>query len=158
MIDDAQLWLLRHGEAVAKSDSETPAENLARPLTAKGVRQSINAGKLLRELAPPFAACYCSPALRTKQTATLACQQLGIKAQPKKALLALSPHEGEALVKDGAAVLLVGHGPGWCDDLVQHLTGREVAMRKGAVAGIHIVNGQGSLDTLLTPSDIAGMV
>lgn len=158
MIDDASLWLLRHGTAADKSESNTPEEDYVRPLTRKGVRQSINAGKLLHQIAPKFDACYCSPMVRCVQTAVLACQEMpGVKPKREKKLIGISPKEGEELVKDGHARLLVGHGPE-LNDLVEHLTGRQVTMSRGTVAAIHVRDGQATLEQLLTPKDVAGMV
>jgi phosphohistidine phosphatase SixA len=88
MIKDAQLVLLRHGTAADKAENRTPQEDFVRPLTKKGVRQSVNAGRLLRRIGPKLDACYCSPAVRCVQTAVLACQELkGVKPKPKKELL-----------------------------------------------------------------------
>src|ERR671932_1207423 len=108
----AQLWLLRHGEAVpheSKSDAD-------RELTARGERQAVAAGSALARLGVEFAACYTSPKVRARDTARLACQALNV-----------APHEVAALAdgfdvddawelilgEDGedAKVLAVGHNP-----------------------------------------------
>jgi phosphohistidine phosphatase SixA len=158
MIDNAQLWLLRHGTAADKSPSNSYEEDFVRPLTTKGVRQSINAGKLLRTIAPDFHACYTSARVRCVQTAVLACQELkGVKPKTKKELLEISNSEAVGLIKDSQAVLLVGHGPEF-NNIVAHLTGRVVDLSRGTVAEIHVVNNQGELATLLTPKQIASMV
>lgn len=159
MIDNADLYLLRHGIAADKSASNTYEEDYVRPLTVDGVRQADDAGKVLRQIAPRFHACYTSPRIRTVQTAVLACQHLKGNVTPErdKDLLNMSMHDGQALIKDHAATLIVGHGPE-LNELVKKLTGRDVDLSRGAVAGIHVHNGQGSLTNLLTPKDIAGIV
>jgi phosphohistidine phosphatase len=158
MIADAQLYLLRHGIAADKSDTNTYEQDYVRPLTRKGVRQSINAGKVLRAIAPKLDSCYTSPRVRCVQSAVLACAELkGVEPQRDKALLEPSNEEVVHLVKDGKATLIVGHGPE-LNDAVQHLTGRVVDMSRGTIAGIQITNGQGKLEQLLTPKDVAGMV
>jgi phosphohistidine phosphatase len=158
MIESAQVFLLRHGVAGGKSESNTPAEDFVRPLTPKGVRQSVNAGKLLRRIAPKFDGCYTSPVVRCVQSAVLACEQLkGVKPKAKQELMSMSNSEGVALIKDGGCVLLVCHGPE-LDELVHHLTGRTVDTSRGTIAAVKITNGQGTLQTLLTPKQVAAMV
>jgi phosphohistidine phosphatase SixA len=158
MIKDAQLVLLRHGVASDKAEHRTPAEDFARSLSKKGVRQSVNAGRLLRRVGPRFDACYCSPAVRCVQTAVLACQELkGVKPKPKRELLSMSNRDGVGLVQDGGAVLLVLHGPD-LDSLVDYLTRRTVDTSRGTIAAVKITNGQGELTQLLTPKQIASMV
>lgn len=157
MIDNAHLWLLRHGAASGKSDTNTFEQDYVRPLTRKGVQQSIDAGKVLAELSPTIDAAYTSPRVRCVQSAVLACQELkGVEPHRDKTLLEMTSKAGEALAKDGQATLIVGHGPE-LNDLVEHLTGRQVTLAKGAIAGVHIKDGQGTLQQLLTPGDVAGM-
>src|SRR3954462_463201 len=67
-----QLWMLRHGEAVAH-DSKPDAE---RELTPRGRRQAEAAGAALAALNEEFAACYTSPNVRARETAALACAHL----------------------------------------------------------------------------------
>jgi phosphohistidine phosphatase SixA len=158
MDNSGQLILLLHGIAGDKAENRRPADDFARSLTKKGVRQSVNAGRLLRRIGPKFDAAYCSPAMRCVQSAVLACQELkGVKPKPKKELLSMSNSDGVALLKPGGATLLVLHGPD-LDSLVHYLTGRTVDTSWGTVVGIKISNGQGTLEQLLTPKQIAGMV
>lgn len=158
MVDDARLYLLRHGAASGKSDSNTYEDDYVRPLNAKGVRQSIDAGKVLRKIAPRIDHATCSPRIRCVQTAVLTCQELKGTVQPHrdKQLLQMSNHAGERLITDGQANLAVVHGPEM-DDLIKKLTGRDVHVSRGTIAGIHIVNGQGTLEQLLTPKDTAAI-
>ncbi len=137
------LWLLRHGEA---ADGSPDAE---RPLTEKGEQQARVAGRALKALGVKVDACLTSPKLRAVQTAQLACEPLGVDPQlePK---LAGGPFDPEALAAGlGDEVLLVGHDP----DLsmaVHSLTGAQVRMKKGGLAGI----AKGELIVLLRPKEL----
>ena len=140
------LWLLRHGDA---ADGSPDAE---RPLTGKGEKQSRNAGLALARLGVKLDACLTSPKVRAAETARLACEPLGIEPQhePK---LAGGPFDAEALAAGlGDNVLLVGHDPDF-SMAVHALTGAQVRMKKGGLAGVE----KGELMVLLRPKDTAGM-
>jgi phosphohistidine phosphatase len=137
------LWLLRHGDAADGSpDSE-------RPLTEKGERQSHAAGLALKRLGVELDACLTSPKRRAADTARLACEELGVEPQhePK---LAGGPFDGEALAAGlGENVLLVGHDPDF-SMAVHALTGAQVRMKKGGLAGVE----KGELKVLLRPDEL----
>jgi phosphohistidine phosphatase len=140
------LWLLRHGDAAEGSPDAD------RPLTGKGERQSRNAGRALAALGVNMDACLTSPKVRAADTARLACEALGIEPQlePK---LAGGPFDGEALAAGlGDNVLLVGHDPDF-SMAVHDLTGAQVRMKKGGLAGVE----KGELKTLLRPDELARM-
>jgi len=138
------IWLLRHGDAedgLGKPDA-------GRELTAKGERQSVAAGKALKELGVELDVCLTSPKVRAKQTAELACEQLGAPVEVDDRLrggdfdpLELAAGRGE--------VLLVGHEPDF-SSAVALVTGARVKMKKGGVAAIdnHL------LHALLRPKDV----
>jgi phosphohistidine phosphatase len=136
------LWLLRHGDAAEGSpDAE-------RPLTGKGEQQARAAGRALEQLGVKPAACLTSPKLRSADTARIACEELGVEPQlePK---LAGGPFDPEALAAGlGDDVLLVGHDPDF-SMAVHSLTGAQVRMKKGGLAGIE----KGELKVLLRPSE-----
>jgi phosphohistidine phosphatase len=137
------LWLLRHGDA---ADGSPDAE---RPLTEKGEAQSRAAGRALKELGVELDACLTSPKVRAAETARLACEPLGVEPQhePK---LAGGPFDGEALAAGlGDEVLLVGHDPDF-SMAVHALTGAQVRMKKGGLAGVE----RGELKVLLRPADL----
>ena len=137
------LWLLRHGDA---ADGSPDAE---RPLTKKGEKQSRAAGRALERLGVKLDACLTSPKVRAADTAKLACEALGIEPQlePK---LAGGPFDGEALAAGlGDNVLLVGHDPDF-SMAVHSLTGAQVRMKKGGLAGI----AKGELIVLLRPHEL----
>ena len=137
------LWLLRHGDA---ADGSPDAE---RPLTKKGERQSRAAGRALARLGVKLDACLTSPKVRAADTAKLACEPLGVepKHEPK---LAGGPFDGEALAAGlGDNVLLVGHDPDF-SMAVHALTGAQVRMKKGGLAGVE----KGELMVLLRPAEL----
>ncbi len=138
------LWLLRHGDA---ADGSPDAE---RPLTEKGEAQSRAAGRALAALGVEMDACLTSPKVRAADTARLACEPLGIDPQhePK---LAGGPFDAEALAAGlGDNVLLVGHDPDFSMAL-HGLTGAQVRMKKGGLAGVE----KGELKVLLRPDELA---
>jgi phosphohistidine phosphatase len=137
------IWLLRHGEA---EDGSPDAE---RPLTKKGERQSRAAGKALKKLGVKIDACLTSPKVRAAETARLACEALDVdpRHEPK---LAGGPFDAEALAAGlGDDVLLVGHDPDF-SMAVHSLTGAQVRMKKGGLAGIE----KGELIVLLRPAEL----
>ena len=137
------LWLLRHGDAADGSPDDE------RPLTKKGKKQARAAGGALRTLGVDLSACLTSPKLRAAETARIACEPLGIepKLEPK---LAGGPFDGEALAAGlGEHVLLVGHDPDF-SMAVHALTGAQVRMKKGGLAGVE----KGELMVLLRPAEL----
>ena len=140
------LWLLRHGDA---ADGSPDAE---RPLTKKGERQSRAAGRALKRLGVDVDACLTSPKVRAADTAKLACESLGIEPrhEPK---LAGGPFDAEALAAGlGDNVLFVGHDPDF-SMAVHALTGAQVRMKKGGLAGIE----KGELIVLLRPAELTAL-
>jgi phosphohistidine phosphatase len=140
------LWLLRHGDAADGSpDSE-------RPLTEKGEKQARAAGRALAALGVKLDACLTSPKTRAADTATLACEALGVDPQ-QEPKLAGGPFDAEALAAGlGDEVLLVGHDPDF-SMAVHALTGAQVRMKKGGLAGIE----KGELKVLLRPDELAAI-
>jgi phosphohistidine phosphatase len=136
------IWLLRHGDAAQGSpDSE-------RPLTEKGRGQSRWAGAALKAVGVELDACLTSPKVRAAETARLACEPFGVEPQlePK---LAGGPFDAEALAAGlGADVLLVGHEPDF-SMAVHDLTGAQVRLKKGGLAGIE----KGELMVLMRPRE-----
>jgi phosphohistidine phosphatase len=143
------LWLLRHG------DAEDGSPDSERPLTDKGRQQARAVGAALKALDVELDACLTSPKVRAVETARLACEPLGVEPQlePK---LAGGPFDAEALAAGlGDDVLLVGHDPDF-SMAVHSLTGAQVRMKKGGLAGIQ----KGELIVLMRPKElkrIAGM-
>ncbi len=136
------IWLLRHGEA---ADGSPDAE---RPLTDTGEQQSRAAGRALAALGVKLDACLASPKTRAADTAKLACEALSVEVQlePK---LAGGPFDADMLAAGFDTVLLVGHDPDF-SMAVHSLTGAQVRMKKGGLAGID----RGELKVLLRPREL----
>jgi phosphohistidine phosphatase len=138
------IWLLRHGDA---ADGSPDAE---RPLTDKGEGQSRAAGAALRALGVELNACLTSPKVRAVDTARLACEELGGIEPTLEPKLAGGPFDAKALaVGLGDEVMLVGHDPDF-SAAVRSLTGAQVRMKKGGLAGIE----KGELVVLLRPREL----
>ena len=149
----AQLWLLRHGEAVPH-DSK-PDDSL-RELTARGERQAISAGEGLARLGVEFAACYTSPKVRARDTARLTCRALNIEPEEVDVLAdgfdADDAHELLLGHDADARILAVGHEPSF-SQVVHDLTGARIDLKKGGVAGVRVA-GASELIALLRPREL----
>jgi phosphohistidine phosphatase len=139
--------LLRHGDA---QDGSPDAE---RPLTDKGREQSRAAGAALKALGVEIDACLTSPKVRAADTAQLACAQLGEVEPQLEPKLAGGPFDAEALAAGlGDNVLLVGHDPDF-SAAVHSLTGAQVRMKKGGLAGME----RGELLVMLRPRELKAL-
>lgn len=140
------IWLLRHAHAAKGSpDSE-------RPLTERGREQALAAGRGLAAMGVSLDACVSSPKARARETATLACEALGVEVVDDERLEG-GPFDPREVVEGlGDDVLLVGHDPDF-SLAVNHLTGAQVRMPKGALAGLE----RGELMVLLRPSELAAL-
>jgi phosphohistidine phosphatase len=137
------IWLLRHG------DAEDGSPDSERPLSEKGREQARAVGAALKALGVEIDACLSSPKVRAAETARLACEPLGVEPElePK---LAGGPFDAEALAAGlGDEVLLVGHDPDF-SMAVHSLTGAQVRMKKGGLAGVQ----KGELIVLLRPREL----
>ena len=139
------IWLLRHAEA----EDGTPDE--ARRLTDKGEEQARVAGQALKALGVKLDLCLSSPRARAEQTARLACQPLGVEVRIEDRLSG-GPFDPEELAAGLEDVLLVGHDPDF-SMAVHDLTGAQVRMKKGGLAGVD----RGELKVLLRPKELAAM-
>jgi phosphohistidine phosphatase len=138
------IWLLRHGDA---QDGSPDAE---RPLTDKGREQSRVAGAALKALGVHIDACLASPKVRAADTARIACAELGDVEPQLEPKLAGGPFDAEALAAGlGDNVLLVGHDPDF-SAAVRSLTGAQVRMKKGGLAGVE----GGELIVLVRPREL----
>jgi phosphohistidine phosphatase len=152
----AQLWLLRHGEAVPH-EAQPDAD---RELTAVGERQAEAAGAALARLGVEFAACYTSPKIRARDTARLACEHLNVEPEEvaalagdfdyRDALELFHAHDADA------HVLAVGHDPDF-SQVVFDLTGGRVDFKKGGIAGLRVEGGSGELLVLMRPREIEAL-
>lgn len=136
------IWLLRHGEA------EDGSPDAVRALTAKGRRQARAAGAALAATGVQIERCLTSPKVRAAETARLACEALGIDPVAVPALGG-GPFDASELRAALEHVLLVGHDPDF-SMAVHTLTGAQVRMKKGGLAGIE----RGELIVLLRPREL----
>ena len=133
------LILLRH----AKSDWSGDEPDVARPLAKRGRRQAPEAGRWLAAHFHRLDLALVSPAERARETWTLVESELPhpprtrlddrLYAAPAGTLLEVLREVPEDL----GTVVLVGHNPG-LQDLLERLTGDEVAMPTSAVAVIDV--------------------
>jgi phosphohistidine phosphatase len=87
--------------------------------------------------------------VRAVETARLACEPLGVEPQLEPKLTG-GPFDAEALAAGlGDHVLLVGHDPDF-SMAVHSLTGAQVRMKKGGLAGVE----KGELQVLLRPGEL----
>ena len=135
------IWLLRHGEA------EEGSPDAERKLTEKGRHQARNVGLALKSAGIEIAACLSSPKLRAAESASLACEPLGVEVQlePK---LAGGPFDPEQLAAGLGEVLLVGHDPDF-SMAIHAMTGAQVRLKKGGLAAVDT----GELIVLLRPKE-----
>jgi phosphohistidine phosphatase len=152
----AQLWLLRHGEAVPHDSKPDPD----RELTARGERQALAAGAALARLGVEFAACYTSPKVRARDTARLACQALNVVPEQVESLANGFDRDDalELLLShdDEARVLIVGHNPSF-EQVVHDLTGARVDFKKGAIVALRIERKQGTVIAMLRPRELESL-
>jgi phosphohistidine phosphatase len=157
----AQLWLLRHGEAVPH-ESKPDAD---RELTARGERQALAAGAALARLGVEFSACYTSPKVRARDTARLVCQALNVEPQEVEALAdgfdredaleLLLAHDDDSYDGD-ARVLAVGHNPSF-EQVVYDLSGARVDLKKGGLVAIRVERKEGLLIVMLRPRELESL-
>lgn len=137
------IWLLRHGEA-----EDEAGDDASRKLTEKGRRQAENAGKALAAIGAQIDACLTSPKVRARDTAEIACRELGVEAEQTDALRG-GEFDAEELAAGRGDVLLVGHEPDM-HRAIQSATGGLVKLKKGGIAAIE---GR-ELRLLLRPTEI----
>ena len=138
------IWLLRHGDAeggAGKPDAE-------RELTKKGERQSRDAGRAMKAIGVKLDVCLSSPKVRARQTAELACAELGASIELDERL-AGGDFDPLELAAGRGEVLLVGHEPDF-SRAVAIVTGSRVKLKKGGLAAFddHL------LHALLRPKDL----
>jgi phosphohistidine phosphatase len=148
-----QLWLLRHGEAVphdAKPDHE-------RELTERGRDQARAAGRSLAALEVEVHLGFTSPKVRARETAELACAELGVEPVEHKplagdfdgrdALELLAAAEGDQ------RVLIVGHEPDF-SQVVYDLSGARIDLKKGGIAALRMDGSRAELIVLMRPREL----
>jgi phosphohistidine phosphatase len=109
------LLLIRHAKAL---DKDAPIDDGHRPLTAKGRRDALEVGKLLRDAEVGLDAIVSSPLVRAVETAELVAVGLGFEAAIEVAPELATGRHPQAVVEevilpraDLGWVALVGHEP-----------------------------------------------
>jgi phosphohistidine phosphatase len=74
--DRRVIWFLRHGDA-----EDSAEDDASRKLTEKGRRQAESAGRALKAMGVEIDACLTSPKVRARDTAEVACRELGVEAE-----------------------------------------------------------------------------
>ena len=136
------IWFLRHGEA------EDGQPDFERRLTDKGERQARAAGAALNVLGVELDLCLASPRVRARDTALLACEELGAEVTTDERLQG-GRFDALDLAAGLSEVLLVGHEPDFSDAIAE-LTGGRVDMKKGGLAGVE----DRELRVLLRPREL----
>jgi phosphohistidine phosphatase len=149
-----QLWILRHGEA----EPHDAAPDADRQLTDRGREQSRSAGRALAALKLEFQLAFTSPKVRARDTASLACEALGIEPI-EHAPLASGFDGNDALELMSASgpdqrVLVVGHDPDF-SQVVYDLTGARIDFKKGGIAAVRLDGTRGELIVLLRPRELS---
>jgi phosphohistidine phosphatase len=142
------LYLMRHGVAVAADDPAVPSDS-ERPLTNKGIKRMRRAARGLRRLKIPFDAILTSPVLRARQSAEIVADALGMQTHLEE-ISGLAPestveHLLFSLVRfqDREHLLLVGHEPLMSRTMASLLGGGnakhlQITVRKGSLCRIEL--------------------
>ena len=147
------LWLLRHGEA-EPHDARPDAE---RRLTPRGEDQARSAGRAMRALELRFQFVFTSPKVRARDTALLACEALGVEPVEHQALAdGFDAADARELLGAGGQdgrILVVGHNPDFVQ-VIHDITGAQVELKKGGLAGLRVDGTRGELLALLRPREL----
>lgn len=141
------IYLLRHGDA----EPDQGAGDAARRLTPKGEAQALAAGQAMARLGVELDVCLSSPRVRAFDTATLACQALGLPVEISEPI-GQGSYDSLELAACRGETLIVGHEPMLSMEIAR-LTGANAKMKKG---GLAIIKGS-QLQALLRPTDLAQM-
>jgi phosphohistidine phosphatase len=148
-----QLWLLRHGEAEPHDSAPDPE----RQLTKRGRDQARSAGRALSALGVEVHLAFTSPKVRARETAKIACGELGLEPVVHQALASGFDRDDalELMATAGAdqRVLVVGHEPDF-SQVVYDLTGGRVNLKKGGVAALRFDGTNGELIALRRPREL----
>ena len=148
----AQLWMLRHGEAVPH-DSKPDHD---RELTPRGRAQSEPAGRALAALGVEFSACYASPKVRAWETATLACQALNVRpgARGRAGQRLQPPRRAHAAGRARRRTSSSSATSRSFSQVVYDFTGARVDFKKGGVVALEAARTAGSCSSLLRPREL----
>jgi phosphohistidine phosphatase len=145
-----------------------------RALTAAGKEEIEGIGKAIAEIGYEFDFVATSPLIRARDTASIVCKALKMKAEPEE-WSELSPEGSKevlyrrlAKLRPEASVLCVGHEP-YLTTLIGEITGKgegsregfRIVLRKGGLAKLSVTGftprATGELRWLLTPKQLRKM-
>ena len=163
-----EIYLLRHGIAVERTDFGGPDEE--RALTAEGRRKVNDVARAVRALRLSFDLIFSSPLVRAAQTAEIIAGALRLKKRWRITgfLTPATPFAFrwawlKSLRLSRGHVLLVGHEPNF-SELTSHLLAGHRRMRmRFKKAGLckvtaeRVAAGGATLDWLLTPKQMERM-
>ncbi len=151
-----QLYFLRHG--LADWPDWDPARDHERPLTQEGMKKMKTAAKTIAALELTLDAILSSPYTRAWQTADIVGNALGLEVQAEPRLApGFDMNKLSSIMSDHAtakSLLLVGHEPAFSTVISQLIGGGRMAMKKGALARVDLVDAddlRGELVWLLQP-------
>jgi len=167
-----ELYLLRHGVAADLGEGGVVRDE-DRPLTDEGRAKMKQEAKGMQKLDLTFDAIFTSPLLRTRQTAEIVAEVLGLKDRIV-VTDALAPGQSyshgankhakifiEVGAHDCSRALLVGHQPDmseYASILLHGQRGVNIEFKKGALCAIEVVSmpprAPGALLWLLTPRQL----
>jgi phosphohistidine phosphatase len=156
-----ELYLLRHAHA---GDPEGwTGDDAARPLSAKGERQSERLGAFLAGVGFRPDAVISSPKVRARQTADIVAGHLGVEVRLDDRLAGgFDATTVDSILADlggPSRPVLVGHDPDFSDLLGWLARAGGLTMKKGAFARVDVVgpvaSGQGTLRWLVPPDLLA---
>jgi phosphohistidine phosphatase len=138
---DMRLYIMRHGIAISRQDSDCPAE-AKRYLTAKGLERTREAARGLRAIGIQPTLWLTSPYMRAVQTGEIVCREFGADPARLRKTEALLPNAKPARLIEELAplrndqVICFGHAP-QVDEFLAFAVGtgtRFTALKKAGVA------------------------
>ena len=128
------LILMRHGLAVERSSQ---GEDAFRPLVMKGEKRTQKVIRAVKEHIPVTTQIWCSPYVRTEQTAAIVADELGVFEVHKSHHLIAGDYDAfmEDLGTDEESVMVVGHEP-WLSEWVYGLCGVSLQFKKSGLVFI----------------------
>ena len=163
MKNDMELYLLRHGIAIPRGTPGFPNDD--RPLTDEGRKKMEREAAGMSVILPEISCILSSPLRRTKETAAIVAEALGLHngIQEREELLPDAPVERMkdllTAFRTNARILMVGHGPtiGEFASLLIGPPGSRIAFKKGGLCRIDLhpdISGSGTLIWHMTPKQL----
>ena len=145
------LYIMRHGEAEKRNSGGSDEE---RALTERGRKEVLTTIQTLSRLGGRVDLVLCSPLVRARQSAEIACEVLSLRIEPlveETLEPSATPYEFYSILAqrfraNHSSLLAVSHQP-LVSSLISGLLGVEdsrVSMPTSAVAGIYLQDAPGS--------------